>query len=418
MMKVLLENLNSEAIAADKAEAVEQAFQELIKAGDGGFDRVLDEGNVEYPHPRTMEKICQRHRNLSNNVPTQNFVVLGTGGSSLGAEALITALYDGDINFYFLDNNDENWFRSTLQKMNPQETLFYVVSKSGNTTETLTQYFVARAWIEQAGLHWQDHFIFCTGPEKGDLRQHLASEPKASVLEHPVTVGGRFAVLTPVGMVPAAFAGLSVESFLEGARQARYIGLAAAEKPSLQLAHSLCALAKEKPISVLMPYATRLRAFGRWFNQLWAESLGKAGKGFTPYAACGTTDQHSQMQLYMEGPRDKTIGFIEVAEKSSTLVQAPSGCEDLANFQLLSGHSMANIFQAELDATREALTQSGVANYSIKLESLNEKSLGCLFYFWEATTVYASCFLDIYPFTQPGVELGKKLTKQKLQLKG
>lgn len=414
MLKIDLTNLGIDAIDEHKATSIQQEYTRLLDAADGGFDKVLDSGNLEHPDIAEINRICSRHRETADGTKIKNFVVLGTGGSCLGAETLISALAKTDINFFFLDNNDADWFMEQLAVMNPQETLFYVVSKSGNTVETLTQYFVALEWISKNTARWQDHFIFCTDPNKGDLRQYVRNQD-VSVIDHPVSVGGRFAVLTPVGMLPAAFAGLSVEHFLEGARYARFSDLPAHENPCLQLAHGLAELLEEKPISVLLPYSSKLRAFSKWFCQLWAESLGKDGHGFTPYAALGTTDQHSQIQLYMEGPRDKTIGFVEIETSDNNLrVTAPAGTADLANFQLLNGHTMHDIFQAELYATRRACTEKGVVNYTIAVEKLDERTMGALFYFWESVTVYASCCIDVYPYNQPGVELGKKLTKEKL----
>jgi glucose-6-phosphate isomerase len=223
-------------------------------------------------------------------------------------------------------------------------------------------------------------------------------------------------VLTPVGIFPAAFAGVKIEDLLAGA-----VSVAAWEKkewsenPCAQLARALALESTQRPITVLMPYSSQLSAFSRWFCQLWAESLGKNGKGLTPYPAVGTTDQHSQVQLYMEGPRDKSVIFVHVKTAAKDLPLAlPKELADLPSFAELKDRSMGQLFEAEFRATRDAFTKQGIPNATIEVDALDAYSLGALFFFWEWATAIAGATLEVNPFDQPGVEAAKVLTKKYL----
>jgi glucose-6-phosphate isomerase len=315
-----------------------------------------------------------------------------------------------------MDNNDPEWFRRTLSGLNPESTLVYVVSKSGKTPETISQFLVCLEWVKKKlGNEWKNHFVFCTDPEKGDLRA-LARRWDLPCLTVPSPVGGRFSVFTPVGLFPAAFAGLKLGQFLEGARSVLAWEKNPLEKnPCASLARALAHGEKERPITVLMPYSSQLGAFSRWFCQLWAESLGKDGQGLTPYPATGTTDQHSQMQLYMEGPRDKVIVLVHARKFPEPLrLSLPAGLDDLPSFLELKNRSMLELFEAEFQATRDALTEKGVPNCTIEIDEIDEYSLGALFFFWERATAIAGAVLGVNPFDQPGVEAAKILTKKYL----
>jgi glucose-6-phosphate isomerase len=257
--------------------------------------------------------------------------------------------------------------------------------------------------------------VLCTDPVKGDLRA-LAQRWKLDCLEVPPAVGGRFTVLTPVGLFPAAFAGIPLEDFLAGASSvAAWERKNWSENPCAQVGLSLAKAARERPITVLMPYSSQLSAFSRWFCQLWAESLGKNGLGITPYPAVGATDQHSQMQLYMEGPKDKCIVFMHLKNTAAQMpLPFPSEVSDLPSFALLKGRSVGALLDAEFRATRDALTHAGIPNCTLEVDKLDAFSLGALFYFWEMATAVAGATLGVNPFDQPGVEAAKILTKKYL----
>ncbi|HSR14886.1 MAG TPA: hypothetical protein VLL51_04000, partial [Gemmatimonadales bacterium] len=361
-------------------------------------------------------------------------LVLGIGGSALGTKALMNALrppawneLSDEAREYFprltvLENVDPATVRAALDRIDPRRVLVNVVSKSGGTAETLAQYLVVRDWLEQAvGADGAPrHLVFTTDPVKGPLRQ-LAEREGIAALEVPPAVGGRFSVLSPVGLLPAALVGIDIDGLLAGARKA----LARAESDDLlqngaALHAGLLWAADAKlgaGIHVLMPYCDRLREFAAWFVQLWAESLGKktdrAGKevftGPTPLGAVGATDQHSQVQLFMEGPYDKVVTFLTVEDHGQDLAipGRPGLPEELA---YLGGKSLGGLLRAEQAATAAALARMGRMNQTLTLPRLDAETLGELLMFFQLATGYAGVWYGVDPFDQPGVELGKKLT--------
>lgn len=410
-----------ESFTAAERERVAARMREWNASEFAGYRRILDHGSDCHPDLGKIRDLAAKTKTGATGKPIRNFVLLGTGGSSLGGETMLRCLHaPGKFpEFHFVDNNDPDWFHSLLASMDPEETLFYVVSKSGKTPETISQFLYSMEWLQKKVQGWEKHFVLCTDPEKGDLRQ-FARRFELPCLDVPPAVGGRFSVLTPVGLFPAAFAQLDLEKFLDGARSVAeaWEKLPLDENPAAKTARSLALSFHERPVTVFMPYSSRLGAFSRWFSQLWAESLGKAGKGPTPYPAVGTTDQHSQVQLYMEGPRDKCIVLLRVREYSQELpLRLPKGTEDLPSFRELQNRTMLDLFDAEFAATRDAFTQAGIPNATIELDRLDEFSLGALFFFWEWTTAFAGAVMDVNPFDQPGVEAAKILTKRYLQEK-
>jgi len=369
-------------------------------------------------------------------------LVLGIGGSALGTKALMNALrppawneLSDEAREYFprltvLENVDPATVRAALQRIDPRRVLVNVVSKSGGTAETLAQYLVVRDWLEQAvGADGAPrHLVFTTDPVKGPLRQ-LAEREGIAALEVPPPVGGRFSVLSPVGLLPAALVGIDIDGLLAGARNA----LRRAETddllqngPALLAALLWAADAKQGAgIHVLMPYCDRLREFAAWYVQLWAESLGKkadrAGQvvftGPTPVGAIGATDQHSQVQLFMEGPYDKVVTFLAVEDHGEDLAipARPGLPEELA---YLGGKTLGGLLRAEQEATSAALARMGRMNTTLTLPRLDAEAMGELLMFFQLATGYAGVWYGVDPFDQPGVELGKKLTFAAMGRKG
>jgi glucose-6-phosphate isomerase len=408
-----------EELSPEGAERILSHLKEWDASSFAGYRRLITEGSDCYPDLQDIRKLAGDCSRGCTGKPIRDFVLLGTGGSSLGGEAILRALKPTGKPpfFHFMDNNDPDWFHRTLSALNPEETLFYVVSKSGKTPETISQFLWSLDWSKQKLKDgWKKQFVFCSDPEKGDLRA-LARRWDIPCLAIPPAVGGRFSVFSPVGLFPAAFAELKIEAFLEGARSVQgWDALPLEQNACAKLARALAHDQKELPITVMMPYSSQLGAFSRWFCQLWAESLGKDGQGLTPYPAMGTTDQHSQMQLYMEGPRDKIVVLVNVREFRQKLpLSLPTGVEDLPSFQELQGRSMLDLFDAEFRATRDALTKQGVPNCTLELDKVDEFSLGALFYFWEHATAIAGAVIGVNPFDQPGVEAAKVLTKKYLK---
>ena len=364
----------------------------------------------------------------------ENVVVIGIGGSSLGTATLRESLLgagwnerDGEARdhyprLYVLENPDPHSFNGLLERLDLPRTLFNVVSKSGSTAETMAQFLVVWNRLEEAlgpeKVH--GHFLFTTSPDSGALRS-MAVERGIPTLPVPENVGGRFSVLSPVGLLPAAVTGIDIESLLQGAGEMveRCASPVLLENPAGLLACLLHAADTEMgaSIHVLMPYADRLRSFALWFQQLWAESLGKASSrsgervevGPTPLPAVGATDQHSQVQLFMEGPRDKVLIFLGVEDVGDP-VTIPGAFPDVSSLSYLSGHSLGALLDAERRATTEALRRQGRPSMTLEVERIDARSLGALFMLFQIATVYAGALYGIDPLDQPGVELGKVLT--------
>ena len=361
-----------------------------------------------------------------------NFVVLGIGGSALGNIAMQTALNDPYYNYnekvrsgyprlFVPDNIDPLRFNSLLNMLDLKRTVFNVISKSGGTAETMSQYLIARkAVVDELGEgNLKEHFIATTSQDSGYLIE-IARREGFKTFHIPDNVGGRFSVLTPVGLVSAAFCGIDIEELLAGAAYMAGICETADlwENPAY-LNASLLYLAYEggKKLSVMMPYVHGLKDVADWYRQLWAESLGKeldrndniVNIGPTPIKALGATDQHSQVQLYMEGPYDKVITFLEV-ENYGIEMEIPNFYEDIQGVSYLGGHSLNELITTEKRATELALSIRGRLNESIILPELNEFTLGQLFYLLELQTAMAGEFFNIDAFNQPGVELGKHYT--------
>ncbi|MDH5589934.1 MAG: glucose-6-phosphate isomerase [Gemmatimonadota bacterium] len=364
----------------------------------------------------------------------EDVVVLGIGGSGLGAMALREALLGPGWNersaderehyprLHVVDNPDPFTLQRLLERISPAKTLFNVVSKSGSTAETMAQYLVVRERVEAdvGPDRVKGHFLFTTDAEKGVLRR-IAEAEQIPTLAVPGNVGGRFSVLSSVGLLPAAICGMDVDALLLGAAEmeARCRSAVLEENPAGLLATLLHAAHTEqgRAIHVFMPYADRLRATALWFQQLWAESLGKARNlagetchtGPTPLAASGATDQHSLLQLLMEGPHDKVVLFAAV-EDHGVSVAVPRLHADLPALAYLGGHTLEELLDVERRATAEALRREGRPNATLRLPKVDAASLGQLFMLLEIATVHAGALYGVDPLDQPGVELGKILT--------
>jgi len=369
-------------------------------------------------------------------------LVLGIGGSALGTKALVNALRPAAWNElgdeareYFpritvLENVDPVSVASALRRIDPRRVLVNVISKSGGTAETLAQFLVVRQWLDQAlGPDAATrHLVITTDPEKGPLRE-IASREGIAALEVPPDIGGRFSVLTAVGLLPAALVGIDVAGLVAGAE--REVQKAGREELVRNPAALFAALHWAADtwlgarIHVLMPYCDRLREFAAWYAQLWAESLGKrvdrrgsvVNAGPTPVAAIGATDQHSQVQLFMEGPFDKVITFIRLERFGQDLpipMPGPAGVPNAADLPAdlayLPGHTLGELLNAEYEATSAALAEMGRMSCTLRLPELTADTFGEAIMFFQVATGYAGVWYGVDPFDQPGVELGKRLT--------
>jgi glucose-6-phosphate isomerase len=409
---------------ADRFRSLHADVEGRRRSGELGFYELPYEGPVVDGIERFAEGAGQAFSNL---------VVLGIGGSALGTIAMRSALLDPFWNelssegrdhfprIYVVDNPDPATFSALLNRIDVRQTLFNVVSKSGGTAETMSQLLIVRERLEALiGDRYRSHILFTTDPEKGVLRR-LARDEGIAALEVPQNVGGRFSVLSAVGLLPAAMGGIDIRALLEGAREmderCRTDDLARNPAGIFAALQYMADREARAPIHVMMPYSDRLRDVADWFRQLWAESLGKqssrAGEeifaGPTPVKALGATDQHSQVQLYMEGPFDKTITFL-IERRREDDVEIPRLYQDIEELGYLGGHTLGELLRVEMEATEAALTRRGRMNMTIELPATDARSLGELFFFLQVATVYAGGFYDVDPLDQPGVELGKQLT--------
>jgi glucose-6-phosphate isomerase len=395
-------------------------FERRRKAGELGF--------LDLPTDSALHAQCtsfaKRTRGKFDDV-----VVLGIGGSALGPIALRTALRkpfwnmleagerDMRPRLHVLDNLDPTTIAALLDKVRLERTLFVVTSKSGGTAETMSQYLVVRDHLDKHKLAVRDHVAFITDPKKGALRP-LATAEKIPALDIPDNVGGRFSVLSPVGVLPAALLGVNTTKLLAGAHEMsqRCVGGTLRDNPAAVFA-TLQFLADSKHgkhIHVLMPYSDALRDMAAWFVQLWAESLGKKRRngrkhvGPTPLGALGATDQHSQVQLFMEGPADKTVTFIAVSPRDDVVI--PKLHQKVPDLAYLGGHKLGEVLDVERRATAGALAVRGRPNMTLEMDSIDAWHVGALFMFFEVATIYAGALYDVNPLDQPGVELGKQFT--------
>lgn len=348
-----------------------------------------------------------------------DLLLLGIGGSALGARMLNCAFVEPADNLLrrprlrTIDNVDPRRLGYLLKKLNPRRTLVVVITKSGSTAETMSSFAIAREWLrESLGADYHKNIVAVTDPEKGDLRR-LVNEEGYTAFEVPPTVGGRFSVLSPVGLLPAVLLGIDIKELLAGAAKLRETTLNPnwQRNPALALALALHEHhnAGRRIISV-MPYADGLRDFALWFVQLWAESLGKRSDyGPAPLPALGATDQHSQLQLYTEGPKDKVVWLLSVADLGDE-VSVPAQSDELASLGYLSNRGLGELLAAELRGTTLALIKAGTPSLTLALPKLDEVALGGLIYLAEAAVSITGELARLNPYDQPGVEDGKHAT--------
>lgn len=413
---------------ASRFAEVQSEVRRRRGAGEYGFYKLVEQGPTVRAIRTFAEGLGQAHDHV---------LVLGIGGSALGTKALVNALrppawneLDDEGREFFpritvLENVDPTSVAAALERIDPRRVLVNVISKSGGTAETMAQYLIVRAWLEQTlGAAAYRHLVFTTDPARGALRE-LAQRDHIATLDVPPEVGGRFSVLSPVGLLPAALVGIDIAGLLDGARRA----LERAESDDLlqnpaalyAALHWEADTSEDARVHVLMPYTDRLRELAEWYRQLWAESLGKRADregrtvhaGPTPVGAVGATDQHSQVQLFMEGPYDKVITFVTVEDFGVDLEiprPAEAGAELPPDLAYLPGHTLGELLRAEYQATSAALAQMGRMNCTLRLPDLTPHTLGETLMFFQLATGYAGVWYGIDPFDQPGVELGKRLT--------
>jgi len=384
------------------APGLRRALRALDAGPDGDFLRAIHQ-------PGLLREIQSCVRGRPSGI--DDVVQLGIGGSSLGARALCTALLPHGLDpsargraprFHFPDNVDPEGFGALLDRLDPRRTLVHVVSKSGGTLETLAQLHALIAHWRLSSAQIRRRFVVTTG-DAGPLRA-FASAHGLPVLSAPANISGRFSVLTASGLLVPALCGAPVARVLAGAREMerlcrRDVGLGPAGRlAAIHHEHQRAGRA----IHVELIYSDALQPLGEWFRQIWAESLGKAGSGPTPVVARGTTDQHSQIQLYVEGPDDKLYTALLVGRLRRDLRVPPSAEPDY-----IRGRTLGEIFAAEARGTLEALVARGRPLVELRMARITPEAIGELLLMQQLQTALAGALYRVYPFDQPGVEAGK-----------
>lgn len=372
--------------------------------------------------------VAQRFR-----ISFDDVVVLGTGGSSLGGQTLYSLADSGfgprkgGPKIHFLDNVDPDTFELLYKQLDLTRTGFIVISKSGSTAETVAQFIACldRLMTIKGRDSAPSHALVITEPPHnahGNPLRSMADRLSLPVLDHDPNIGGRYSALSLVGLLPAMIAGLDAHAVRKGAKavlDATLKGPDPRESDPAVGAAIKVAFLKKKGIAntVLMPYVDRLANFGLWFQQLWAESLGKDGTGSTPIRAMGTRDQHSQMQLYLDGPRDKmfTLMTLEVQGQGGLISNALVKEPELAYLQR---RRMGDLLDAEQRATAETLVANGCPTRLFQMDRLDEEVMGALMMHFMLETIIAAGLLGVNAFDQPAVEQGKVLARKFLSEMG
>jgi len=411
----------------ERARVVDGEIRALRRGGEIGFYDLAD------PQSRAgeLDEIVKLAEEIADRFA--NFVVLGIGGSALGPICVQRALNNLYYNLlerhsrgnkprlFVLDNIDPELLGDTLDAVDPAETCFNVITKSGETPETMSQFmaFYDRVAAKVGERRAGDHFVVTTSRDRGALRP-VADQIGMRCLWIPNDVGGRFSELTAVGLLPAAVAGIDIHGMITGAHAvAQRCDSSDLRKNPAYLngaVHYLAEQFRGKTISVMMPYSEALRDVADWYRQLWAESLGKRrGQpphqvcvGQTPVRALGTTDQHSQIQLYVDGPNDKILTFLAVEEFRREFGVGTLLNHRLPGLKYLAGRDISDLFRAEMEGTEFALARAERPSVRITLKRVDAEHVGGLLFFFMIQTAFAGGLYGINAFDQPGVEMGKQ----------
>jgi glucose-6-phosphate isomerase len=399
-------NQTKHSYQSENEPALDQLIREVIQSDRGAFFH-LDN------FPFLFDETKAVYKKFKNK---KHFVQVGIGGSALGPQMLVDALKTSDIHFTFLDNIDSDYLKNCLDQINLSEAIFYIVSKSGTTAETMAVYFILRNLLKQNGItenEFQNYFVFCTDPEVGDLKK-ISKEENITCLTIPSSLGGRYSVLSPVGLLPAIFAGADLDKIFKAISISKKI-LLEPKSALFQTADIIFNLYKSHGINqtVLMPYSSKLKTLSSWFVQLWAESLGKltdnqdhnSGIGITPIPAFGATDQHSQMQLFMQGPNDKCLILLRLEQFTNDFKL--SNNLDITCGKRLEHTTLNQLMEAEFKGTIKALNEAERNTLELSLTACDETNLTEVILFLQCLTVLVGKMLKIDPFDQPGVEKGK-----------
>jgi glucose-6-phosphate isomerase len=397
--------LASEAVTGASNPSLERLDDRVATTHDrietGIDDRAFGYASLALPEDTDPEAI----RAAVEGFDPEAVLTVGIGGSALGAETITSAL--GVSEHYSLDNVDPAETNRLLGRLPLESTLLNVVSRSGTTAETLANFLVVREAMADAGVEWADRTVVTTG-ESGPLRD-LAHEHDLPTCSVPEGVPGRFSALSAVGLLPAAALGCDIETVLEGGTAAREsLSPSLFETPAY--AYGAVAYALENrgaTTNAFVPYAEALEPLAEWFAQLWAESLGKDGLGQTPVRALGATDQHSQLQLYRAGRKDKLVTLLRPSERDDVAIPET----DIESLSYLGGETLGKLLDAEFEATEASLAAAGQPNVRIEIDRIDGHSIGKLLYELEAACILYGELAGVETFTQPAVEWGKRAAR-------
>lgn len=341
-------------------------------------------------------------------------VLVGVGGSSLGVKALYDML-NLQKELIFLDNLDPYSIEQNSTRINPNRSIFIISSKSGTTIETISIY---KYILEKFNIKSYENFVFITDPNSP--LESYAKEIGAIIFNIPKNVGGRFSVLSAIGLVPLGLCGADIKDLLAGANSAKEQYLDNGDDGVLQKAYHYATHSSAK-INVLFSYSDRLTSFNEWYVQLWAESLGKKRGykrvGLTPVGLVGSKDQHSFLQLIMEGVKDKTVTFITIKDHNSTIFVPNLKLNFLDGCDFVNSKSIAEVFNAQAHSTMQALASEMISIDELVIDRLDEWHCGWLIYYYELLTSATGLMLGINTYDQPGVEAGKRILKKLLESK-
>ncbi|HIQ56473.1 TPA: glucose-6-phosphate isomerase [Candidatus Gracilibacteria bacterium] len=414
MINISIENKNlfsAQKIYDDHWEVGIKKLPKLlqrINSKNQGFYTIFDDANFQ----KEGIKIKQFYTDNSENFT--DIVICGIGGSALGLAAIVNALPKKNTpNLHILDNSDPDLIFNCVQKINLKKTLFIIISKSGGTSETISQYLYFSNLL-QTELKIKDeelkkNIVIITG-KSGFLRDEVIKH-KLTHFSVPENIGGRFSVLTAVGLLPAIFMKINIDELIAGAQKMVKLFTDTNPKKNLPFQFALSCYLSDEPIHAFMPYSSRLKQLGAWYTQLLAESTGKEGQGYTVISAVGATDQHSQLQLFSDGPEDKLVIFVKV-EKFENNVSITSSKNLSENNKIFENKTFQDLIHAELEGTQKSLQEKKVSNMTLHISEINENTLGQLFLFLQGSTAFIGEMLGINTFDQPGVERSKVITKE------
>lgn len=421
------EHLGAQGVTPADLEDCHDALQRAHRAVIDGTRQGEESLYASLCLPEIMEPWLERIEQAAAEIGRFNdVIVIGIGGSSLGAKAVQRALHavrreSSGPWLHFLENIDPYYLDYLLARLDPANTAVIAISKSGGTIETVVQYLFVRDWLsKKLGAKALKQQWIVTDPVSGWMRE-LAKREGIASLPVPPNVGGRYSVLSAVGLLPLAVIGVDIRALLAGsaASAARCVHADVAGNPALELAalYYLQDVRRDKRIAIMMPYLTPLKLFGDWYCQLWAESLGKrTGTGFAgtlPVRALGAVDQHSQLQMYLESGFDKMFTFIALEgwEHDRPIPLTDSSRQA---FPYLTDHTLGEVIDAEFHATRAVIAETGHPSLTIHLPALDAHALGQLIDLYQRATIYAGLLYGINPLDQPAVEKGKRLAIARL----